>query len=325
MADALLSPAVGGTLWAASAAAVAGASRGLRREADDRKVPLMGVAGAFVFAAQMVNFAVPGTGSSGHLGGGLLLAVLLGPDAALLVMTSVLALQALFFADGGLLALGANVFNLGVVPAYLALPLVFRPLAGRVPGTRRWAAATVLSAVVALQLGAFGVVLETTLSGISSLPFVPFLLAMQPIHLAIGLVEGLATAAVLGFVARSRPEVLASAAGSSSLPDEEPAPRPVRPVVVGLLAGALLAGGVLALFASKRPDGLEWSVERTARASGQSVPGAPGRAPLGIPEVAGILATLLVVTGAGFALAPRRRKPDGARSPESPGGAGPRR
>jgi cobalt/nickel transport system permease protein len=248
---------VGGALWAASAAAVAGASRGLRLEADDGKVPLMGVAGAFVFAAQMVNFAVPGTGSSGHIGGGLLLAVLLGPDAALLVMTSVLAVQALFFADGGLLALGANVFNLGIVPAYLVVPLFFRPLAGRAPGTRRWAAATVLSAVLALQLGAFGVVLETTLSRISALPFVPFLLAMQPIHLAIGLVEGFATVAVLGFVAKARPEVLD--------PSALRAPRSLRPVLVGLLAGALLAGGALAHFASKKPDGLEWSVERTSR------------------------------------------------------------
>ena len=89
-------------------------------DGDDRRVPLMGVLGAFVFAAQMVNFAIPGTGSSGHLGGGLLLAILLGPRAAFIVIASVLIVQALFFADGGLLALGCNVFNLGFFPAFVA-------------------------------------------------------------------------------------------------------------------------------------------------------------------------------------------------------------
>ena len=90
----------------------------------------MGMLGAFVFAAQMINFSIPGTGSSGHLGGALLLAILLGPHAAFVVVASVLTVQALFFADGGLLALGANLFNLGVLPCYLAYPLVYRPLAG---------------------------------------------------------------------------------------------------------------------------------------------------------------------------------------------------
>ncbi len=300
MADALLSPAVGGTLWAASAAAVAAASRGMRREGDDRKVPLMGVAGAFVFAAQMVNFAIPGTGSSGHVGGGLLLAILLGPDAALLVMTSVLALQALFFADGGLLALGANVFNLGVVPAYLVQPLLWRPLAGTRPGGRRFAAATLVSAVAALQLGAFGVVLETTLSGITSLPFVPFLLSMQPIHLAIGLVEGVATAALLAFVERTRPEVLAPA-----LSGEKPR-RSLRPLLVGILAASLFTGGILSLFASDRPDGLEWSVARVAAARGAPPPAAP---PTETPPLAGLVGvglTLAAIGGAGLLL---RRKP----------------
>ena len=314
MADALFSPAVGGTLWAASGAAVAVASRGVRREGDDRKVPLMGVAGAFVFAAQMVNFAIPGTGSSGHVGGGLLLAILLGPDAALLVMTSVLALQALFFADGGLLALGANVFNLGVVPAYLVQPLLWRPLAGPRPGGRRFAAATVVAAVTALQLGAFGVVLETTLSGITSLPFVPFLLSMQPIHLAIGLVEGVATAAVLSFVARARPELL-----SPDLHEDAPRRSP-GPFVVGIFAAALFTGGVVALFASGRPDGLEWSVARVASAHGAPAPASPAapaapaapvrpappeRESSRLAALAGVVLTLAIVSGAGFLLARR--------------------
>jgi cobalt/nickel transport system permease protein len=114
MADALLSPAVGGTFWAGSIGAIAYASRKLRENLDDRLIPLMGVLGAFIFAGQMINFTIPGTGSSGHIGGGMLLAILIGPYAGFLVIASVLTIQALFFADGGLLALGANIWNLGI-------------------------------------------------------------------------------------------------------------------------------------------------------------------------------------------------------------------
>src|SRR5512134_4079872 len=167
MADALLSPAVGGTLWAASAGAIAYCSSKVRKELDDRKVPLMGVLGAFLFAAQMVNFAIPATGSSGHIGGGLLLAILLGPHAALLAIASVLFIQALFFADGGLLALGCNIFNLGVFPCFVAYPLVYRPLVGERPTPGRLLVASVVAAVVGLQLGALAVVAETVLSGVS--------------------------------------------------------------------------------------------------------------------------------------------------------------
>ena len=128
MADALISPAVGGTMWAASAATIAYCSKKVKEDLDERKVPLMGVLGAFVFAAQMINFTIPATGSSGHLGGGMLLAILLGPYAAFLVIASVLVVQALFFADGGLLALGCNIFNLGFFPAFIAYPLIYKKI-----------------------------------------------------------------------------------------------------------------------------------------------------------------------------------------------------
>jgi cobalt/nickel transport system permease protein len=98
MADALLSPGIGGAMWAATAATTIYCARKVQNQLDDRKIPLMGVLGAFVFAAQMINFSIPGTGSSGHLGGGLLLAILLGPHAAFLTLASVLTVQALFFA-----------------------------------------------------------------------------------------------------------------------------------------------------------------------------------------------------------------------------------
>ncbi|MBW2123959.1 MAG: energy-coupling factor ABC transporter permease, partial [Deltaproteobacteria bacterium] len=109
MADALLSPSVGAAFWVVSGTAVAYSARKLKQEADEKKIPLMGILGAFVFAAQMINFTIPGTGSSGHLAGGMILAVLLGPYAGFLTLASVLVVQALFFGDGGILALGCNV------------------------------------------------------------------------------------------------------------------------------------------------------------------------------------------------------------------------
>ena len=118
MADGFISPAVGCTMWAASAAITTLCARKVRQEKEMRLVPLMGVLGAFIFACQMLNFTIPGTGSSGHLGGGLILAVLLGPYAGFLVMAAILTVQALFFADGGLLALGCNIFNMGFSPAW---------------------------------------------------------------------------------------------------------------------------------------------------------------------------------------------------------------
>lgn len=263
MADALLSPAVGGAMWAASGAALALAARRVRTDGDDRIVPLMGVLGAFVFAAQMINFAIPGTGSSGHLGGGLLLAILLGPWAALIANASVLTVQALFFADGGLLALGANIFNLGVLPCLVAYPLLYRLLASGDPSPRRIALACVVAAVVGLQLGALGVVLQTVASGVSALSFSTFLWLMLPIHLAIGLVEGLATAAVVLFVRRARPDLLAATAAPS---------HSMRPVAAGFAAAALLTAGLLSWFASDYPDGLEWSIARAAQAAELPMP-----------------------------------------------------
>jgi cobalt/nickel transport system permease protein len=226
----------------------------VRQTLDDRKAPLMGVLGAFIFAAQMINFAIPGTGSSGHMGGGLILALLLGPHAAFLVIASVLTVQALFFADGGLLALGCNIFNLGFFPALIAYPLVHRPICGpAASGPRFWAGA-ILAAVVGLQLSAFGAVLETRASGISDLPFRAFVLLMQPIHLAIGLVEGLVTVAVVRAVLRARPEL------SSTMAANAPEPRSVRNVAIGLLVAAVIVGGALSWFASSHPDGLEWAI-----------------------------------------------------------------
>ena len=269
MSDALLSPAVGGSLWGAALVAAGSAARKVRT-ADAGLVPLMGVLGAFVFAAQMVNFAIPGTGSSGHLCGGVLLSALLGPSAAFLVMASVLAVQALFFADGGLLALGANAVNLGLLTCFIAYPAVFRPLAGPAPRGRRLTIASLAASVAALQLGALGVVIETSLSGISTLPFRSFALLMLPLHLAIGVCEGLVTAAVLAYVWKAHPELLAARAAPGSQR---------RPSALAVFAiAAAVTAGALAAFASTKPDGLEWSVARLAGAEPRPGDGAVHRA-----------------------------------------------
>ena len=253
MADALISPAVGGTLWIVSGGMLVFCARKVKQLAQDNLVPLMGMLGAFVFAAQMINFTIPGTGSSGHLGGGLILTLLLGPYAAFLVIASVLTVQAFFFADGGLLALGCNIFNLGFFPAFVAYPLIYRPLAGKQQGTLRARVATLVAAIAGLQLGALSVVLQTLASGISELPFVTFAAMMLPIHLAIGVVEGVATVAVVAVVARARPEALCVASAA-------PVSLRMRPLLAGLAIATVVLGGLASWFASTHPDGLEWSI-----------------------------------------------------------------
>ncbi|HAH32407.1 MAG TPA: cobalamin biosynthesis protein CbiM [Elusimicrobia bacterium] len=257
MADALLSPAVGGAMWVVSGGLVAYSAKKVREEADDRKIPLMGVLGAFIFAAQMINFTIPGTGSSGHMGGGMILAILLGPYASFLVLASVLTVQALFFADGGLLALGCNIINMGFFTSFVAYPLIYKKIMGCGHDKKRLLLAATVAGVVGLQFGAFGVVLETVSSGISELPFKAFVLLMLPIHLAIGLVEGLVTSGVVSFVMAARPEILTAAA------ERTPLGVSVKSAVLGIAAAAVLIGVALSWFASANPDGLEWAMLRT--------------------------------------------------------------
>jgi cobalt/nickel transport system permease protein len=205
----------------------------------------------------MINFTIPVTGSSGHLGGGLILAILLGPYAAFLTIASVLMVQALFFADGGLLALGCNIFNLGFFPAFIAYPLVYKKIIGDTPTAMKISVASILAAVVGLQMGAFGVVLETISSGISSLPFSTFAAMMQSIHLAIGIIEGLVTAAVVTFVYKARPEIMQSALETRPIGSH-----PLRNTALAFLAVAVVTGGMVSWLASTNPDGLEWAITK---------------------------------------------------------------
>ena len=226
----------------------------LTKQQDISKIPMMAVMAAFVFAGQMINFTIPGTGSSGHLGGAILLCLILGPYAGFLSLCTVLIIQCLFFGDGGLLALGCNIFNMGVLPCFVAYPLIAKPLL-KILNRPRLILASILTAVIGLELGALAVVLETVASGISSLPFTSFVILMLPIHLIIGLVEGIITALVTGYVYQDNPGIIKTALSNQTYQGIELK----RPLLI-LALSALLIGGGLSLYASSNPDGLEWSI-----------------------------------------------------------------
>lgn len=256
MADALISAPVAGAAGVAAVTLIVIAGIRVKRCADKRIVPLMGVMGAFIFAAQMINFTIPGTGSSGHVIGGVLLAALLGPWAAFLTLVSVLLIQCLIFADGGLMALGCNIINMGAMSCLVAYPLVMKPLLRFPASPLRIMCVSVLACVVALEAGACLVVGETVASGITALPSGKFLMFMTPIHFVIGIGEGLATGAVICFIQRTRPDLLHS--------DVREGKKSMKPVLVWFAAAAVILGGGLAYLASENPDGLEWSVEKVA-------------------------------------------------------------
>lgn len=258
MADALVSAPVALTAGLAATALVVVSARKISKSTNESIVPMMGVLGAFIFAAQMINFSIPGTGSSGHIVGGILLSALLGPWAGFITLVSVLIIQCLVFADGGLLALGCNILNMGACSCLIAYPLVYKPLIRYPAAVGKIVGVTVLTSVVALELGALFVTLETELSGVTALPTRQFLMFMLPIHLVIGICEGLATAAVIYFVQRYRPSLISgfkeSQVGSGSVKSG---------LIAFLIAAVVLAGG-FSWLASSDPDGLEWSIMNVA-------------------------------------------------------------
>ena len=271
MADALLAPSVAAVMYAASGTAAGISVYRLTKDDDTAKLPTMAVTAALVFAGQMINYTIPGTGSSGHLCGGMLLSALLGPFAGFLSMVVILTIQCLFFADGGLMALGANCWNMAFYGCFVGYFLIWRPIMrgswfgkmnSRAAARTKIIIASIIGCVLTLQLGAFSVVLETSISGITELPFGAFCGLMLPIHLAIGLVEGIVTAAVLVFVYESRPELI-----QETRPEEKGENRLTLGTTIAIIALiAAIVGGVLSLYASSNPDGLEWALFGNAEA-----------------------------------------------------------
>ncbi|SHN50746.1 cobalt/nickel transport system permease protein [Butyrivibrio hungatei DSM 14810] len=286
MADALVAPAVAGTMYVLSTGTAGLSVKKVREENDPKKIPVMGVMGAFVFATQMLNFTIPGTGSSGHLCGGMMLSAMLGPFAGFLTMIGVLLVQCLLFADGGLLALGCNIWNMAFYGCFVGALLIWKPFMKKGASRAKIIAASIIGCVLTLQMGAFSVTIETLLSGITELPFSVFVATMQPIHLAIGFVEGLITAAVLVFVYEARPELLWGL-GEETTAREGKLSFKNTIIVIAVLAA--ICGGIVSLFASAFPDGLEWSMEQVAGTSELEVTGGAYETAADIQETTSLL------------------------------------
>lgn len=230
--------------------AVAAAIRQTRRQLGERQIPLMGVLAAFIFAAQAINFPVA-AGTSGHLLGGALAAIVVGPWAATLIMTAVIAVQGLLFQDGGLLVMGWNIINMGVLTALTGHVCyrLSRRLIGASPGGA--VAATFAAAWISVEVGAVATSVELAVSGSS--PLGVALPAMAGVHALIGLGEGIISSGAVGFLQASRPEILRDG-------EMAPGQRGAAGVVIGIIIAFVVA--MLSPLASSFPDGLEFVAER---------------------------------------------------------------
>jgi cobalt/nickel transport system permease protein len=252
MANELLSvPVATGTL-AIAAAGLGIICRKVRQIIATDKLALMGILGAFVFAAQMVNFRLPAMpGTSGHMVGAVLLAIILGPHLGAIVISSVVIVQCLIFQDGGLLALGCNVINMALVPSYLGYFIYRTVTAGQFSSLRVYIGA-MSACMLAIEAGAILVPVQAALSGILAVPFSTFLITMIGVHFLIGFVEGLITVAVLAYLQQVRPDVVLD-----SLPGKVRLSR--KAVLITLVVVTIVIGAGFSLVASGFPDGLEWS------------------------------------------------------------------
>ncbi|WP_329195904.1 MULTISPECIES: energy-coupling factor ABC transporter permease [unclassified Streptomyces] len=257
----------------AAAGAVAVSLRGARRELEDSAAPLAGLVAAFIFAVQMLNFPVA-AGTSGHLLGGALAAILVGPYTGVLCVSVVLLMQGVLFADGGLTALGVNVMNMAVVTVLVAYA-VFRGLVKVLPKTRRSVtAAAFTGALVSVPGAAVMFTLFYALGGTTDVPLAKVFTAMVGVHVLIGIGEAVITAATVGAVLAVRPDLVHGARGLSTplklrvggelvdAPAAAPAapvsgPRSTKPVWITGLVTALVLAGFVSYYASASPDGLE--------------------------------------------------------------------
>ena len=237
--DGFLSLPVALAFWVITILTITLAIRRSQDELGERQIPLMGVIAAFIFAAQMINFPIAG-GTSGHLLGGALAAILLGPWAGILVMSTVVGVQALFFQDGGLVVMGANIFNMGILTALIGYGM-FRLVKDQGRGLQL--GMTGVAAWLSVMGGALFTALQLWLSGTTTLAVV--MPAMLGVHALIGIGEALITAAALGFIYQTRPDLLQA---------EEP-----RGGRGWILAGGLISLAVILIspLASASPDGLE--------------------------------------------------------------------
>jgi len=249
--DGFLSTAVSVVGWVLMIGSVVYALRQTRGQLGDKQIPLMGVLAAFIFAAQAINFPVAG-GTSGHLLGGALAAIIMGPWAAVLIMTSVIALQAILFQDGGLLALGFNVVNMGVLTAFTGY-LMYQ-LTRRVMGEGRNSllVAGAVGAWLSVVVGAIATAIQLSISGTT--PLGVALPAMAGVHALIGVGEALITVGALSFIFATRRDLL-------TIGEAAPGKTSATWWLGGLAVSLIVA--VFSFAASPDPDGLERVAEDT--------------------------------------------------------------
>lgn len=210
--DGFIDTTVSVTAGIVAVGGVAYCVRGARRTLDERSAPMAGLTAAFIFAAQMINFPV-GAGTSGHLLGGALAAILVGPYAGALAVTTVLIIQALLFADGGLSALGLNIVNMAFVTVLVAWP-VFRGLAKLLPRRRSsLLIATFVAAFLSVPAAALAFTLEYALGGTATFSVGQVLVAMVGVHGVIGIGEAVITTLTVGAVLAARPDLVYGARG----------------------------------------------------------------------------------------------------------------
>ncbi len=247
----------GSTSLGAAVAAAGGIGAGLRQAGKrlaDRHIPLAGLAAAFIFAAQMINFPVA-VGTSGHLIGGGLAAVLLGPWLASVVMAVVVGVQALIFADGGVSALGLNIINMAIIAPWSAW-LIYKGLRAFLPRTHKAvASAAGIAAAFSVEIAAFGFVAEYAIGGTGGAPVSTVLIAMGGVHALIGIGEGLITGVIVSTVLAARPDIVVGASDLLDTRDAEP--RRVGRFVLAGVGAALIVAAFLSPFANSNPDGLE--------------------------------------------------------------------
>ncbi|MEV4112312.1 energy-coupling factor ABC transporter permease [Nonomuraea sp. NPDC049695] len=311
-----------------AAAGVAVCLRGARRELDDRTAPMAGLVAAFIFAVQMLNFPVA-AGTSGHLLGGALAAILVGPYTGVLCMAVVLLVQGVFFADGGLTALGINITIMGIVTVLIGwaiFRLVMRLSRGKV------VVAAFLGALVSVPSSALVFSLLFWIGGTAPIQVGAVAAAMGGVHVLIGIGEALITALTVGAVLAVRPDlvygarglarplVLRGAEGASTVVDEqEPvvaAPGRLRPFLLGGVGLTLVLAGVVSFFASSSPDGLEAVAENKgflSQASDHVVTwgladyGEVGGIPVGVAGVVGVGLVLIIAGAVAYAARSRTK------------------
>ncbi|MFE6766477.1 energy-coupling factor ABC transporter permease [Streptomyces sp. NPDC057689] len=334
--DGFINAPVSAVTGVVAAGAVAVSLRGARRELNERTAPLAGLVAAFIFAVQMLNFPVA-AGTSGHLLGGALAAILVGPYTGVLCISVVLLMQGILFADGGLTALGVNVLDMGVVTTVVAYAL-FRGLLGVLPRTRRSVtAASFVAALVSVPAAACAFTLIYWVGGTTDIPIGKVFTAMVGVHVLIGIGEALITALTVGAVVAVRPDLVHGAKGLTAplklrvdgelvdapAPTPEPAPahRSTRGLWATGLVTALVLAGFVSFYASANPDGLEKvatdkgidkeAKEHAAKDSPLADYGVKdvsnARLSGGLAGVIGVGATLVAGSGAFYVVSRRRR------------------